>query len=456
MIIDDQSTDQTFHRANEYIHLTQKPNITILYNPINQGYGGNQKIGYHYAVRKGFDAVVLLHGDGQYAPEYLDYMIRPILNNEADVVLASRMLNKSDALKGKMPFYKWIGNQVLTSIQNWILGCHLAEFHTGYRAYRVSSLTTVPFEYDSNYFDFDTDILIQMLDTQNRILEIPIPTFYGDEISRVNGFKYGLLILLTSIQSRVMKWGIFYHPKFDYETGNTQYSLKLGYESSHTFALNHIKSRKIILDISYGPGLAAELAKNGIQTISMVQNISPEAREHSIKIIEKSIQTCEFTNIMQVDSILILDVIQHLKSPENFLQNLRDRFGKDSPEIIITTANIAFLPVRLSLFFGQYNYGRRGILDLSHVRLFTFSSLRRVLINNGYTIVAEDGLPAPYPLAIGDNCLARFLLKFNSFLIKLWKSLFSYQIAIIARPLPNLENLLENAQIAGKSRKQTP
>ena len=89
-----------------------------------------------------------------------------------------------------MPFYKWVGNQILTRLQNRILGAHLAEFHTGFRAFRVPALRTIPFELNSNYFDFDTDILIQLLDTRQRILEIPIPTFYGGEVSRVNGFKY--------------------------------------------------------------------------------------------------------------------------------------------------------------------------------------------------------------------------------------------------------------------------
>ena len=97
-------------------------NITVLYNPKNQGYGGNQKIGYHYAIDKGFDAVVLLHGDGQYAPEHLPAMLAPLLDGTADVVLGSRMINRADALRGKMPLYKWVGNQILTFCQNRILG----------------------------------------------------------------------------------------------------------------------------------------------------------------------------------------------------------------------------------------------------------------------------------------------------------------------------------------------
>jgi len=134
LVIDDQSSDETVARVKNYIASRPSRKITLLSNPQNLGYGGNQKLGYHYALKNNFDVVVLLHGDGQYAPELLDEMITPILNGDADVTFGSRMIKKSDALRGGMPLYKWVGNQVLTTFQNWALGSKLAEFHTGYRA----------------------------------------------------------------------------------------------------------------------------------------------------------------------------------------------------------------------------------------------------------------------------------------------------------------------------------
>ena len=249
LVIDDESGDRTFQRAEEYAKQASDLKITVLYNPKNQGYGGNQKIGYHYAVKMNFDAVILLHGDGQYPPEYIEQMITPLLNNQADAVFGSRMINKRSALQGGMPFYKWIGNQILTRLQNRILGAHLAEFHTGFRAYRVDALTNIPFDLNSNYFDFDTEIIIQFLDTHKRILEIPIPTTYGSEISRVNGFKYGALIIKTSILSRLMRAGIFYDPKFDYVAENAQYVSKFGFDSSHQFAIDRIPTNSTVLDL---------------------------------------------------------------------------------------------------------------------------------------------------------------------------------------------------------------
>src|SRR5687767_15974936 len=101
--------------------------LTVLFNPVNQGYGGNQKIGYHYAIERGFDFVALVHGDGQYAPEMLPELLTPLAQGDADVVLGSRMLVRGSALKGGMPLYKYIGNRILSWYQNRVLRCQLSE-----------------------------------------------------------------------------------------------------------------------------------------------------------------------------------------------------------------------------------------------------------------------------------------------------------------------------------------
>jgi glycosyltransferase involved in cell wall biosynthesis len=452
LVIDDESGDNTFQFAQEYVNSTGNPHITVLHNPKNQGYGGNQKIGYNYAIKMNFDVVVLLHGDGQYPPEYLEQMILPILKGESDVTFGSRMINKIAALHGRMPFYKWVGNQVLTFLQNHILGVHLAEFHTGFRAFRVDALRSIPFGYNSNYFDFDTDIVIQLLDTHNRILEIPIPVFYGDEVSRVNGFKYGYLILKSSILSRLIRWGIFYNPKFDYLTENTQYESKLGYESSHQFAIDHVALDSIVLDLGGSPGImAAEMSRKKIRTISVDKNITSVMKENSIQVIQADIDFLEFEKIQEdVDYILMLDIIGQLREPEVVLRKLRQHFSRQAPQLIITTANIGFFPIRVALLFGQFNYGKRGILDMHNSRLFTFYSLRRALLNLGYEIREEKGLPAPFYLAFGDTKAARFLIGLNRFFIRISRNIFSYQMAFVAKPTPTLDLLLETAVQSGQ------
>ena len=216
LIIDDASQDKTFETSKKIKDIFSKTfKIKVLCNPINQGYGGNQKIGYHYAIKNNFDFVVLLHGDGQYAPEVLIKLLKPTLNNKFNIVIGSRMVKKSLALRGGMPIYKFFGNIILTQIQNFLLSTKLAEFHSGYRIYSVNSLKRIPFYLNTNDFHFDTEILIQLFLVNEKIKEIGIPTFYGDEICHVNGLKYGFnVIRMTFIASLQKKFGINLTRKF--------------------------------------------------------------------------------------------------------------------------------------------------------------------------------------------------------------------------------------------------
>lgn len=220
LISDDASQDDTFGLAERYAATAQHPPM-VQRNARNLGYGGNQKLGYRYAIDHGYDAVLLLHGDGQYDPALIPQLIAPVMHGRADVVIGSRMVNKKAALKGGMPLYKFIGNIVLTTVQNRLLGVRLAEFHSGYRVYSTRALRAVPFEHNADYFDFDTDILIQCFDTHQRIEEIAIPTFYGDEICHVNGLRYAWLIMLSTVLSRLQRYKLFYCKRFDYSLADS-------------------------------------------------------------------------------------------------------------------------------------------------------------------------------------------------------------------------------------------
>ena len=222
LIIDDSSKDKTFEIAHNYHTINKGLNLKILFNPVNQGYGGNQKLGYEYAIQHGFEVVVLLHGDGQYAPEILGDMVYPIFEKKADAVFGSRMLIKGNALKGGMPYYKFFGNKILTKFQNTLLKSSLSEFHSGYRAYSVDALKAIPFKRNSNNFHFDTQIIIQLLLANRVINEIPIPTYYGTEICHVDGMKYGWNVIRSTLGSRLHNLSVF-------TKGNTILPLRCNY-----------------------------------------------------------------------------------------------------------------------------------------------------------------------------------------------------------------------------------
>jgi len=244
LVIDDASQDRTFESGRSIAQDTFPFALTVLTNPVNQGYGGNQKIGFHYAIERGFDIVALVHGDGQYAPECLPQLIEPLARGDADAVFGSRMLDKSSARSGGMPLYKFLGNQILTFCQNHLLGARLSEFHSGYRIYATAALRRIPFDLNSNAFDFDTEIIIQLLIARQRIRELPIPTYYGDEICYVNGLQYARDIVGTSLKARVQEMGLFYDPKFDCSPvshHNEHYSAKFSYASTHRKTSNSFR-----------------------------------------------------------------------------------------------------------------------------------------------------------------------------------------------------------------------
>ena len=194
-VFDDASQDRTHEVGKEFLEKHGEAfgtKLSIYQNPINLMYGGNQSRGYQYAIEKGLDIVVLLHGDGQYAPEVMQDLLTPLERGEADMVMGSRMMVAGAALKGNMPMYKYVGNKVLTFMENALAGAGLTEFHSGYRAYSVNALKNIPLGRMTWNWHFDTQIILEFLKRGYRIKEVPIPTYYGDEICHVNGIPYAM------------------------------------------------------------------------------------------------------------------------------------------------------------------------------------------------------------------------------------------------------------------------
>ncbi len=178
-IIDNDSQDSTYLVGVQYKKRKGMSNLTVLKNKRNLGYGGTQKVAYQYAIDRGYDYVVMLHGDAQYAPEKIPTLLDAIKSDKSDMVFGSRM--EGNPRRGGMPVFKLIGNKFLTGIENFVLKLKLSEYHSGFRVYRCAALNQVPFKKCSDAYEFDTDILIQFKIKGLKITERPIPTHYGKE-----------------------------------------------------------------------------------------------------------------------------------------------------------------------------------------------------------------------------------------------------------------------------------
>jgi 2-polyprenyl-3-methyl-5-hydroxy-6-metoxy-1,4-benzoquinol methylase len=326
-----------------------------------------------------------------------------------------------------------------------MLGSKLSEFHSGFRVYAVPMLARLPIRLNSNDFHFDTEIIIQLLNAGARITELPIPTYYGNEICRVNGMKYAKDVLLATLRNTAHRAGIMYQRRFDTSNPAERYDLKLGYASSHTYAIDSVPAGAKVLDIGGGSGgIARELARKGCE-VCVVDQYEPVHKEPGITYQTRDLDGSH-PDVKGFSHVLMLDIIEHLGRPEVFMDQIHSQCTYEKQTLILTTPNIAFAIQRLQLLLGQFNYNHTGILDFTHRRLFTFRGLVRLLRDSGFRVKEVKGVPAPFPKAVGDGPLGRALLKANLALIRVSKTLFSYQIYVEAEATPDLDFLIGNAR----------
>jgi SAM-dependent methyltransferase len=187
LLVDDASPDATSAVALAH-------GLDVLRHPVNLGYGASQKTGYVRALLDGADVVVMVHADNQYDPALVPQILEPILAGEADMVIGSRLL-EDHAIAGGMPRWKWLGNRLLTRLENVAFGVRFSEYHTGYRAFSAELLRSIAFLRNSDRFVFDQEVFAQAVARGARVAEIPIPTRYFGEASSVNlptSIRYGL------------------------------------------------------------------------------------------------------------------------------------------------------------------------------------------------------------------------------------------------------------------------
>lgn len=443
LVVDDASPDGTFEAGLSWARGWTACGVSVLQNPRPRGYGGNLKLAFEWANRNDYDIVALLHGDGKYAPERLPDLIEPIREGRADAVIGSRFREASGPAAGRMPLLRRLANRVLTPLQSWLLGCRLSDVHSGYRAYSIETLRRIPFQLNTDDLHFDTEVLIQLVRAECRIAETPIPTYYGDEISTRRGIVYVLRSFGATLGAVLDSVGVKYRRQFDIKSERPEYSPKFGYASSHTLAVDSVPAGARVLDLGCGRGyVSRELLAKGCRVVGVDACEMPEGNVS--EFIRWELGTTDELpfDIGNFDYVLLLDVIEHLDDPERFMRNLRNESGLAPPSILLCVPNVGYLPMRLMLLLGQFNYGPEGILDFTHRRLFTYGSLVSMLRQIGYAIHEIHGVPAPFPKALGTNWVSAALVRLNGWMIALSRRLFSYQLFLFIEPLPTVDSLL--------------
>ena len=204
IVVDDASHDDTVAIARTLDH------VQLEVHPSNRGYGGNQKTCYRVALAAGADIVVMIHPDYQYTPQLLPAMVSMVASGLYPCVLASRILG-GGAMRGGMPWWKYLANRLLTLSENILMSAKLSEYHTGYRAFSRSLLERIPIEKNSDDFVFDNQMLAQIIWLGAAIGEVTCPAKYMPEASSINferSVRYGFGCLATALRFRLARWGL--------------------------------------------------------------------------------------------------------------------------------------------------------------------------------------------------------------------------------------------------------
>lgn len=441
LVSDDHSTDTTYEVGLAYQRENAALPITVVRQRRNLGYGGNQKFGFRWLIDHGLDIAVLLHGDGQYAPEVMPQIVAPLVQGQADVVLGSRMLG-GGALAGGMPLYKFVGNKILTRFQNRVSGLVLSEWHSGYRAFALAKLDQIPFEENSDGFDFDTEVLLQLHDAGARIAEVSIPTYYGDEVCRVNGLVYAKDVSVDVLRYRFARLGF---GASHLARWSTAYAWKDAPDASHRVVLGLTEELPVgrVLDLGCAGGLlAAELRERGHHVVGADAKPPQGTEERVDQLVVADLDEglpAEVTARCPFDLVVAADVLEHLRDPASFLRELHGACTADTL-LVCSVPNIGHWYPRLRIGLGRFDYDHRGILDATHLRFFTWRSFAGMAYRAGWLVEQrrvtglpleildrEGGKPKRRPL----RALARLLDRAGR---AVWPGLFAYQyVAVLHR-----------------------
>lgn len=444
MICDDASQDDTYEIGLAYLTDSSLP-ITVVKHPQNLGYGGNQKAGYRWAMDHGLDVVVLLHGDGQYAPEVIESIVEPLVAGDADAVFGSRMLRRGEARAGGMPLYKYVGNRILTRVQNRLSGLALSEWHSGYRAYRVDALADLDLDSYSNDFDFDTEIILGLQAARKRIVEVPIPTYYGEEICHVNGLKYAKDVTLDVVRFKARRMGFGTGPAGLAGPAGTDtdvYELKPSPHSSHGRLLAWLAQIRPsrVLDVGCSDGQFGALVRRQGHVVDGVDLVKHEGvGERLDHFIEADVSRGLPPDLGSYDVIVAGDILEHVVNPHLLLSDLRAHLAPGG-QILVSVPNFGHWYPRVKVATGRFDYDQRGPLDHTHVRFFTRRTFERLVNACALHIAERDVVGSPVDVLDrgGETALARVArgaATVDRAATRAWPTLFGYQFLYRLEPI---------------------
>jgi 2-polyprenyl-3-methyl-5-hydroxy-6-metoxy-1,4-benzoquinol methylase len=390
--------------------------VRVQLDPRSYGYGGRRKVAYEYALGRGFDHVVVLEPDGRYAPERLGELL--------------------DAAEGGAEFVIASGSSRGSAALNFALGLEVRDYASPYRIVSCGARRRIPFHLNEDGRGFDTELLIQAraLGLLPREIEMRLER---DE-RHTAAYALAAALRYRAHQLHLTRRGQFYVER------GIRYTLKHHPSSSHSQVLDAIRPGARVLDLGCSQGLlAAPLKARGVTVVGVdvrdESEISHELDRYHRRDLEQPLSIPEGRVF---DYVVCSDVIEHVVRRAELLRSVR-RYLLPEGRLLISTPNIAIWFYRLSLLAGRFEYGPRGVLDETHVHLFTRASFRREIESAAFRVVRERFTALPFEIVFestGRSSLVRGLASAYHGLARLWPEMFAYQFLIEAEAATLLDS----------------
>lgn len=393
-------------------------------------YGAVRKAAFEYGLRVGLDRMVVMHGDGRHPPEKLGALLDEALQHPRGLVVGSRLSGGLLSGRSGMPLSQAIGLRVAHGLQNSILHLRVEDYQSSYRVYSVSALRRIPWQLNSESRSFDDEVLVQFRALDEPIIGIPMEASWAEHASNIAALSYAVGALRIPLGYRLHQLHIAKQHKF-IVTRDIHYTLKVSPTGSHMQIIDAIASGSRVLDLGCSQGLLAgplrerDVRVTGVD-INSPENVAEELEDYYQRDLEEELDLPEERNF---DYVVIADVIEHIKNRQRLLQGAR-RFLKPDGRLIISTPNIAIWFYRLSLLVGRFEYGPRGVLDMTHVHLYTRATFVREVEAAGFQIVKRRVTALPFEIvfeATGKSRLMQVVVDFYYALARAWPSMFAYQ-----------------------------
>ncbi len=396
--------------------------------PRDSALGEVRRAAFEYALTRPLDHVVVMSGTGIHPPELLGAVFEQIAASPRHALLVTRRLLERPGAGARHRFF--------TALQNRILGLRMSDYHTSFRAYPTAALRRIPFQLDSDADLLDAEILIQL-----RCLGVPIAEWPGLDAGPGDGSghdstAYGLAAGLAAISLRLHQMHVTRDGRYLVDH-DVHYTLKQSRTGSHMQIVSAIREGSEVLDLGCSQGLLARpLKQKRVRVTGVDRNVGDRLAEELSEYHQQDLEQSLDLPLGRVfDYVVCADVIEHVQNRTQLLRSARRHLKQDG-RLIISTPNIALWFYRLSLLIGRFEYGPRGVLDETHVHLFTGATFRRTVERAGFQVVAQRVTALPFEVVFqstGRSRLLRSLASAYHLIARIWPSMFAYQFVLEAK-----------------------